>query len=135
MGFPHGQVPSPDSVIEALSARTGLAIKGTHDDDGILVRADVPVINEILFAWDFQPDRIRVFSLLPGHPYVWTQLNAVMEDAGGQLSDNVSPWRPDAEKLDLGRPWAELTGRQRFILRIPTIGLWRPLDFLAEPDR
>lgn len=133
--FPHGRAPSPDSVIDALSARTGLEVTGTHDDDGNLIRADVPVINEILFAWDRQPDRILVFSLLPGHPYLWAQLSAVMEDAGGRLSDRVSAWRAELDTSALGRPWAELSGRQRFILRLPTIGAWRPLDFLAQRER
>lgn len=130
--FSDGMAPSLESVIEAMSAQMGLEVTATRDDDGNLVRADVPVINEILFAWDRQPDRILVFSLLPGHPYLWAQLNAVMEGAGGRLSDRVSAWRRELDTSALERPWAKLSGRQRFILRLPTIGPWRPLDFLAQ---
>ena len=130
--FPDGAVPTLDDIVEALGVRMGLAVKATHDDDGTLVRADVPVINEFLFGWDRKPDRILVHSLLPGHPYVWAQLNAVMEDSGGRISDTVSAWRPELDTSALERPWSELSGRQRLVLRLPTIGAWRPLDFLAQ---
>ena len=129
--FPDGATPSLETVIEALGSRMGLAVTSIHDDEGTLLRADVPVINEMLFAWERQPERILVFSLLPGHPYLWAQLNAVMVDSGGKLSDTVSAWRPELDTGALERPWSKLSGRQRFILQLPTIGSWRPLDFLA----
>lgn len=133
--FPDRQIPDLDAVIAALSARMGLAVECIHDDDGALLRADVPMIKEILFFWDPQPDRIEVHSPVPGHPFLWVHLNAVMEDFGGRISDTASPWRSELDKSALDRPWAELSKRQRFILRLPTIGRWRPLDRLATRER
>ena len=129
--FPEAQAPELDAVVEALSKEMGLQVKATHDDNGALIRTDIPVINEVLFAWERQENRIRLFSPLPGHPYVWARLNAVMEDSGGRIIDGLSPWRPELNKRALDRPWSELTKRQRFLLRLPAIAAWRPFDFLA----
>lgn len=132
--FPDRQIPDLDAVIEALSTRMELAVKCIHDDGGALLRADVPMIREILLFWDPRPDRIEVHCPVPGHLFLWVQLNAVMEDFGGRIGETVSPWRSELDKGGLDRPWTELTKRQRFILRLPTIGRWRPLDFLALRD-
>lgn len=132
--FPADDAPPLDAIIESLGDRTGLAIDVTRDDDGLLSMANVPVIKEILFDWDRQPNRIRVHSLLPGHPYIWAQLNNVMTGFGGQISDDRIAWRPASSMRAFDRPWTELSKRQRFVLRLPTIGASRPLDFLAERE-
>lgn len=133
--FADRPIPDLDAVMETLGRRMGLAVESTHDDDGALLRADVPMIRELLMFWDPRPDRIEVHCPMPGHPFLWVHLNAVMEDFGGRIADTASPWRSELDKRPLDRPWAELTRHQRFILRLPTIGRWRPLDFLAVRDR
>ncbi len=132
--FPNGDAPSPDAVVDALGEQTGLVIERRREDDGSLARADLPMIKESLFGWDRQSDRISVHSFIPAHPYLWAQLNTVMTDLGGRISDAPHAWRPESPGDSLNRRWSELSKRQRFILRLPTIGAWRPLDFLAERD-
>lgn len=129
--FSGGPIPDLDAVMDALSSRMGLAVERIHGDDGALLRADVPMIRELLMFWDPQPDRIEVHCPMPGHPYLWVHLNAVMEEFGGRIGGTVSPWRSELDKSALDRPWSALTKRQRFILRLPTIGRWRPFDSLA----
>ena len=53
---------------------------------------------------------------------------------GGRIGDTASPWRSELDKCTLDRPWSSLIKRQRFFLRLPTIGRWRPLDFLAARE-
>lgn len=132
--FPDRGAPALEAVIDGLKARTGLEIDCVHGDDGVLARTEIPLIKERLFGWDPQPDRISVHSFIPAHPYLWAQLNTVMTDLGGRIGDSPAAWRPDTSSPAFTRPWAELSGRQRLVLRLPTIGAWRPLDFLAEHD-
>lgn len=132
--FPDGNVPDPDAVANALADRTGLAVECTRDAEGNLETADIPLIKESLFDWQVQTDRIQVRSFIPAHPYLWAHLDAAIRQLGGQTSDNTVAWRPTSPASSIERPWTELTRRQRFILRLPTIGAWRPLDFLAARE-
>ena len=132
--FPEGNAPTPDAVADALAVRTGLAVDRSRDADGSLEVVDFPIIKESLFDWQIDSDRVQVRSFIPAHPYLWGQLHAVMGSFGGQASDNPVAWRPDSPALALDRPWPELTRKQRFILRLPSILAWRPLDFLAQRD-
>lgn len=132
--FPQGDAPSPNAIADALSARTGLAVDRSRDADGNLEAVDLPLFKESLFDWQVEADRIQVHSFIPAHPYLWAQLNNVMADFGGEISDAPHAWRPGSASDVLNRHWSELSKRQRFILRLPTIGSWRPLDFLAERD-
>jgi len=132
--FPDGEAPGLDAVADALQARTGLAVDRTHHADGQLEHVDFPVIRESLFDWQRQPDRVEVRGFIPPHPYLWTQLHAVMTGFGGRIGDSAIAWRPTSPAPAFERPWGELTRRQRFILRLPGIGASRPLDFLAERD-
>lgn len=128
--FPH-EAPAPDAVVEGLRLRTGLAITCTSDADGQLEHADIPVIRESLFDWEHGDGRVAVHSFGPAHPYLWAQLDAVMTDLGGQIGPSGNAWRPDSGNAALAQPWSALSKRQRFVLGLPTIGSWRPLDFLA----
>ena len=139
MGVIHGEwvfdasgAPSPESVVDALRGRSGLAISCTYGDDGSMGRVDMPQIRESLFGWTHDSDRLSVRSFIPAHPYLWTQLHAVMAELGGRVSETPYAWRPDADDGKLDRPWLELSRRQRFVLGMPTIGAWRPFDFLAQ---
>ena len=132
--FPNGEVPSPDAVADALADRTGLVIERMRDDDGSLARVDLPMIKESLFGWDRRSDRLSLHSFIPAHPYLWSQLNSVMTALGGRISDAPHAWRPESRGDGFNRRWSELSKRQQFILRLPTIGAWRPLDFMAERD-
>lgn len=139
MGVIHGEwtfdtldAPSPENVVEALRDRSGLEISCTYGDDGSLGRVDMPQIRESLFGWTHAPDRLSVRSFIPAHPYLWTQLQAVMTELGGRISETTYAWRPETHDSRLDRPWLELSRRQRFVLAMPTIGAWRPFDFLAQ---
>lgn len=127
-------MPTPDAVADALAARTGLTVERSHDTDGNLESVKLPLIRESLFDWQIEADRIQVRSFIPAHPYLWARLNAVMTEAGGRIGDVPYAWHPDSDIVLLDRRWSELSRRQRFILRLPTIGAWRPLDFLAERE-
>lgn len=130
--FPAGAVPAPEAVVERLGARMGLPIESSHDDAGRLISADVAVLGESLFDWEVWDERIAVCSFIPAHPYLWAQLGAAMSDLGGRVSEAGNAWRSEPDNEIFRRPWGELSRRQRLILRLPTIGTWRPLDFLAR---
>ena len=139
MGVIHGEwtfdpsaAPSPESVVKALRDRSGLAISCAYGDDGSLGRVEIPQIRESLFGWTHAPGRLSVRSFIPAHPYLWTQLNAVMTEMGGRISETPYAWKPEPGDSLLDRPWQELSSRQRFVLGMPTIGAWRPFDFLAQ---
>lgn len=141
MGVIHGEwafatdsAPLPDDIVKALGSRSGLAINCTYGDDGSLGRVEIPQIRESLFEWNRQSDCISVRSFIPAHPYLWTQLNAVMTEAGGAITDTPYAWHPEPGNDMLDRHWSALSKRQRFILGLPTFGAWRPLDFLAERE-
>ena len=119
-------------MVEKLRARTGLTIDCTHDDAGRLESADIAVIKESLFDWEPHANRIAVRGFIPPHPYLWPHLNTAMTDLGGRLSDAGNAWRPEPDSERLNRRWSELSVRQRFVLSLPTIGSWRPLDFLPQ---
>jgi hypothetical protein len=129
--FPDGTAPSPDAVVEKLRERTGLAIRCGHAADGRLDYAEFALINESLFDWSSEDNRVAVRSFVPAHPYLWMHLNAAMIELGGRLSENPIVWRPESRYDGLNRRWSELSKRQRFFLSLPTLGTWRPLDFLA----
>lgn len=132
--FPDRSAPGLDEIADALRARTGLTVDCTHNSDGQLDYLDMPLIKESLFEWQRQEDRIQVHSFVPAHPYLWLQLDAVMHGFGGRISDSTIAWRPETPTPALDRPWSELTRRQRFILRLPSVFAARPLDFLAQRE-
>ena len=134
MGVTVGQwrfasaAPDIATIADALARATGLAVRqeGTGDDAVLML----PALGERLFDWRIDGAEVAVHGFIPAHPYLWEALDAVMASLGGRIGDDVHLWRPDPAHAGLRRPWAELTSAQRAILRIPTVGAWRPLDRL-----
>mgnify|MGYP001198527549 CR=1 FL=1 len=122
--------PRPDlaTIAGALARATGLDVRqeGAGDD----VALAVPVLRERLFDWRIDGARISVHGFIPAHPYLWESLDAAMTALGGRRAAEAHLWRPDPAHAALRRPWAALTPAQRALLRVPTIGAWRPLDRL-----
>ena len=129
--FSTGTTPTPEDVVMQLRERTGLSIDCIQDATGKLESIEIALIKESLFDWDAQPDRLSVRSFVPPHPYLWTHLNIVMIEMGGKLSNAKYVWQPKPQFETLNRRWSELSKFQRFILSLPTINSWRPLDRLA----
>ena len=132
--FPTDETPALDAVIDALRRRSGLAVNCTYDDDGTLLCADLPLIRESLILWNRESGRITLHSFIPAHPFLWVQVNAAMTELGGHIGEQAHAWRPETDNPVLERHWSELTWRQRFLLRIPTVGAWRPLDSLLDRE-
>ena len=130
--FREGGVPSAETVVEALRRRSGLVVDCTEDDDGTPVRMDFPEIKELLIFLDPEDDGLSLLGPIATHPYLWVQMNKVMAGLGGEASG--SGWQSKVASPVLERHWSELTRWQRFLLRLPTIGASRPLDFLLERE-
>ena len=132
--FPVDEAPSLDTLIETLRRRSGLRVNCTYDDDGTLLQADLPLIRESLILLYREPSQITLHSFIPAHPYLWAQVHAAMTELGGQIDEKAQAWRPRTDNPVLERHWSELTWQQRFLLRIPTVGAWRPFDSLLDRE-
>lgn len=128
--FPTSAPPGFKEIAEALAARTGLEVLCEDDPDPCWL--DVPLLKERLLRMDPHPDRVVVHGFFPPNPYLWTQLDKVMTGLGATASRYPGNWTPDADIVDLDRPWAELSRGQRFALRRGQIYGWRPFDFLLR---
>lgn len=126
--FPAAGAPGIAAVAETLARGTGLEVRqeGAGDDIALVV----PALRERLFDWRTDGACITVHGFIPAHPYLWESLDAAMTALGGRIGEEAHLWRPDPAHAALRRPWSELTPAQRALLRVPTIGAWRPLDRL-----
>lgn len=131
--FSTGETPDLQSICGDLVARTQLSVSA--EGEGASAVLSVPKLGERLFDWRIGDGRLTVHAFGPPHPYLWENLDAVLVALGGQVGGNPVAWRPDPADAALRRPWPSLTRRQRTLLRIPTIGAWRPLDRLAATVR
>ena len=127
--FPKADAPSVDAVVDALQLRSGVDVSRSREDGDVCVA--LPLLKEILFEWQRDPERISVHGPIPPHPYLWTQLNAVMIGFGGRPTRNTLAFLPESPAAELNRPWAELTSMQRFALRLRPVYGWRPIDRLV----
>jgi hypothetical protein len=120
--------PAIGTIAEALARATGLEVRqeGERDDVALLL----PTLGERLFDWRCEGTSVTVHGFIPAHPYLWEALDTVMTSLGGRIGDEAHLWQPDPAHAGLRRPWGELTAAQRAILRVPTVGAWRPLDRL-----
>jgi hypothetical protein len=126
--FPPGTTPGVPAIAEALARATGLEIRREGPgEDGAL---RVPTLRERLFDWRIDDAAVTVHGFVPPHPYLWEMLDLVMSSLGGRIGEAVHLWRPDPAHAALRRPWQALTPAERVILRLPTLGAWRPLDRL-----
>lgn len=126
--FQSGAVPDLPAIADAL--RRAMRLEVTEEGAGREAALFVPKLGERLFDWQLEPDRIAVHSFAPAHPYLWEHLDAVLGAAGGRIGEAAQFWRPDPARATLRRPWPELTLRERFLLRLPTIAASRPHDRL-----
>ena len=122
----------PETVVEALRRRSGLVVDCTEDEDGTPVRMDFPQIKELLIFLDPEDDGLSLLGPVATHPYLWVQMSEVMTELGGEAS--LGPRHLKVASPVLERHWSELTTWQRFLLRLPTVGAWRPFDFLLERE-
>jgi hypothetical protein len=121
--------PGLDAVADALSRQLGLPVVRASTADE---RLEVPMLRESLFDWTFVANSIEVFSFAPVHPFLWENLDEAMQALGGQLAMQAPYWRPDPRYRSLRKAWADLSSRQQLILRLPALGMSRPLDRLAR---
>lgn len=126
--FDTAPPPDPATIAAALARGTGLEIRRQGEGDEVVLL--VPALGERLFDWRAEGPRISVHGFIPAHPYLWESLDAAMASLGGRIGAAAHLWRPDPAHASLRRPWAELTSAQRALLRVPTVGAWRPLDRL-----
>jgi hypothetical protein len=124
--FPEGSAPpSAATVATALAKVTGLRV--SIDD----ARIHVAIIEESLFDIECEVNSLELSSFIPAHPYLWENLDRVLSELGGQIQPDEIYWRPQPQLHHLRRSWHDLTRRQRFLLRLPTLGAWRGLDRFA----
>jgi hypothetical protein len=115
--------PDLAKVWRGLTTVTGLTIEQDSADS-----LRIPELRESLFDWVFTGPNVTVHGFVPAHPYVWENLDAVMTAAGGKLVHADHLWRPNAAHARLRKPWRELSGRDRALLRLPSLAGWRPFD-------
>ena len=122
------RVPSVPALAKALAGATGLHVNHTIGDVEHNSRIEVPVIRA--FVFDIEPEGSDLGLLGPftPHPYLWENLDRVLEGFGGRRVLDESNWAPDARFQHLRKPWAQLSARQRLLLRFPTIGPARYFD-------
>lgn len=122
--------PAPDiaTIAGALALATGLELR--REGEGNDVALVLPALRERLFDWRTDGARVSVHGFIPAHPYLWESLDAAMASLGGRRAEEAHLWRPDPAHAALRRPWAALSPAQRVLLRLPTLGAWRPLDRL-----
>lgn len=123
------RAPELRQIVESLGARTGLVVQCSTSDRP---RVELPLLGEALFDWVFDAQRIEVFGFAPAHPYLWENLDATLAVLGGRAVAQAPYWRPDARLAALRKPWHELRPLQRLAMRMPAIGMSRPLDRLAR---
>ena len=126
--FAVDTAPALPAIAERL--RTGMQLAVVESGRGPDGRLDVPKLGEALFDWRFAGNRIAVHGFAPPHPYLWEHLDAALNGLGGRPVRLAHGWQPNATYASLRRPWAQLSNRQRALLRLPTVGASRPLDRL-----
>jgi hypothetical protein len=132
--FLPGSAPEVAVIAEALARHTGLEVRQEGTGDGVALV--VPTLRERLFDWRSDGAVVTVHGFVPPHPYLWEMLDAVMASFGGHIGAAEHLWRRDPAHAALRRPWHMLTAAERLILRVPTVGAWRPLDrFLGRKAR
>lgn len=138
MGLIYGEwafaarpVPGPDAVARLLAEATGLEVRcdppGAAD---AAANVTLPELGQRLFKWRIGADLLGVHGFVPAHPYLWENLDLVLGRMGGAPGPAEHAWRPDPRRAGLRRPWAALGATERALLRLPTLGAWRPLDAL-----
>lgn len=116
--------PGVAEIARTLSRQTGLesTLIGTGQ------RLRIPTLHEELFDWLREPHRVEVSGFAPAHPYLWENLDASICALGGEREGLAYAWQPATDFRGLRRPWRELGARDRWLLRLPSIGMSRPLD-------
>jgi len=120
----RSEPPSSATIATELAKATGLVVVNHDARQERDERIDVATINESLF--DMERDTavatLTISSFIPVHPYLWENLDRVLSELGGCVESGATLWRPSPRFKNLRRPWDALTSRQRFLLRVPTIG-------------
>jgi hypothetical protein len=122
------QVPSAEIIASQLASATGLQAIHSTDRTTRNSRIDIPVLTESVFDIEQAGTDVVVFGYIPAHPYLWENLDHVLEKLGGTRTSEETHWRPDDRFRHLRRPWEKLSAQQRFLLRVPTIGAARVFD-------
>jgi hypothetical protein len=128
--FPGATPPAPAAIARALGEATGLDVRLETQGADAAVVIVVPLLGQRLFKWRIDGDLLAVHGFVPAHPYLWENLDAVLRGLGGVPGPEEHAWRPDARHAGLRRPWQALGAAPRLLLRLPTIGAWRPQDGL-----
>ena len=124
-----GDEPSAIAAIaHRLEAETGLRVEQQHE--GRTLR--IPTLGEALFDWAFSDRTISVLGFLPEHPYLWENLDVVMAAAGGRRDAAAHVWQPNPAHARLRTRWDDLSPRDRFLLRMPSLLAARPFDRLLS---
>lgn len=122
------QLPATQAIANGLTHATGLRVScsdsGTESDE----RIDIPFLRESLFDIERIDSAITLCGYIPAHPYLWENLDRVLSELGGKIELAETHWRPNSKYHHLRRPWQALTPRQRFLLRLPTLGASRLFD-------
>jgi hypothetical protein len=123
--------PSTATIAAALARATGLRVTCRDANKPCDERIDVATIDESLFDIERDADSLLLHSFIPAHPYLWENVDRVLEELGGRVELRDVYWRPQERFTHLRRPWPELSRRQQLLLQLPTIGAWRWLDRFA----
>jgi hypothetical protein len=92
----------------------------------------IPTLREELFDWMFNDRTVTVHGFIPGHPYLWENLDAVMTAAGGSIDTAACVWQPNPAHARLRTRWDTLSPRDRFLLAMPSLLGARPFDRLLS---
>lgn len=121
-------VPSTEALAAALAAATKLQVTHNLEGGARHERIDIPLLGESLFDIERAEGDMTLYGYVPAHPYLWENLDRVLVALGGQRRSDATCWRPDDRFRHVRRSWDELSGSQRWLLRLPTIGPSRLLD-------
>lgn len=122
------RVPSTEALATALAEATKLHVTHQLEHDARHERIEIPLLGESLFDIERAEGEMTFYSHIHAHPYLWENLDRVLVALGGQRRPDATCWRPDERFRQVRRPWDELSARQRWLLRLPTVGASRFLD-------
>ena len=118
--------PGLSAFVAALGRSMGIEVRIEEERGDTLLR--VPLLRESLFDWRAGPGRVQLHGFAPPHPFLWEHVDAVLSGQGGQVAEDPTAWRPAPRHQGLRRPWPALPWRDRWLLRVPTVAMARPLD-------
>lgn len=118
--FPDGLPPNFRTIADALHEATGLEARLTHDG----LRLELLPLHVGVFEPHTEDHLFSVRGFLPPHPYLWENLDRVLNGFGGICqTDDLIHWQPNPADAALRTEWKNLSPRDRRLLRLPPFGV------------